>query len=126
MNNYDIGGQEDFDNMTSELGTQVEVYLKDPILTSEGQESVLSGYVGPYTETMFIQELGSTHQVGAEGQFELGDLRIAALSGTRLVPEAIIYANSNYYKIMELTYIEGMSNKAILAVSAIGRKIPQR
>jgi hypothetical protein len=126
MNNYDIGAQVDFDNMTKELGTIVDVYIKDPFLSSEGQESHGTQFNGPYKEIMFIQELGTTHQVGAEGQFELGDLRVIALSGTKLIPEAVIEYCNKFYKIMELTYVEGMSNGAILSVSAIARKIPGR
>ncbi len=125
--NYDIGIQEDFDNMTDELGySTVEVYLRDTSLNYEGQEGDGSTTENVVRELAFLQELDSTHEMVATGQLNMGAVRITFKSDSIVEEECYIKKNSNTYKIIRLTKVRGMKNDRVLYIIAYGNKVPNR
>lgn len=125
-NQFDKGIQEDFNNMTEELGTKFKVYSKEYSDTHEGQE-------GEDTESGFskeeigsIQELDSKHEVVASGQFDVGDLRVTLKHDTIAKEEGYIEWNDSLYKLLTITKVRGLNNDVITHVVAHGKKVPGR
>jgi len=125
-NQYDTGIQQDFDNMTEELGTEFTIYHQDYSSTYEGQEGEKTEDGYKYKETGSIQELDSKHEVVASGEFNVGDLRVTLKHNTIAKPEAYIEWNSSLYKIINLTKARGLRNDVITHVVAYGKKVPNR
>jgi len=124
---YDIGAQQDFDNMTLELGkNNVEVQPRTFILDYSGQEGTSSGSGSSVLETVFLQELDSTHEMIASGQLDVGDVRLVFQKNTTAEEEGYVIKNSNIYKIIQLTKVRGMANDVILYTKAFGKKVPNR
>ena len=125
-NQFDKGIQEDFDNMTYELGHEVTVYPRSFDLNYEGQEDTSSGFSTGMTEIAFIQILDEEHEMVQSGQLNIGDVRFTFQNDTIAEEEGKVIANGQEYKILKLTKIRGQSNEAILYVKGTGKKIPNR
>lgn len=129
MNNqFDVGMQEDFDNMTYELGREVTVYPRSDDLTYEGQEDTASGLGTGVTEVVFLQELDTQHEMIAAGQMDIGDVRFAFQNDTIAEEEGYVSPDggTTLYKILKLTYVKNQTNNVISYVKAFGKKIPNR
>ena len=124
--NYDIGIQEDFDNMTEELGREVTIFTKDSVLNYESQEGEDSALGAGVKEIVFMQELDSTHEVVTEGLFKVGDVRFEFKSDSIAEEEAQINDGFNDYKILKLTIVKNMSSNKVLRIFGFGRKLPER
>lgn len=128
-NQYDVGAQQDFDNMTKELAgeTTAGIYTRDPTASYEGFETA-DGYpdTPTATETVFMQELDSTHEMVASGQLDTGDVRFTFLNDSIVTEEAKVTCNSNNYKVLKLTKVRNMSNNIVLYIKAFGKKVPGR
>ena len=134
-NQYDVGIQEDFDNMTGDIGHTVLIKNRANYLDYTGNETdyddadgttVDKQYTTPIEEIMFIQELNSKNEMVQSGQLSVGDVRIVAKSNSIIQAESIIEDSGNEYKIIELTKIGGMNNSNIMAIIAHGKKLPKR
>ena len=126
-NVLDIGLQEDFDNMTADLGTDdIIINLREYSITHEGQEGENSVDGFKYQETAAIQELDSKHEVVASGQLDVGDVRVTLKHDTIAKEEAFIEWNNALYKIITITKVRGMNNNVITHVVAHGKKVPKR
>jgi len=126
-NQYDIGMQQDFDNMTLELGREMYVYPPSYILDYEGRETTGSNPLTSGTkEIVFLQELNSQSEVIGSGAFKIGDVRLTFQHDTVAEEEGYIVTNGNTYKISELTYVGGQSNNETIYVKAMGVKVPGR
>jgi hypothetical protein len=125
-NNYDEGLQQDFDNMTLELGREILVYPYDVSLTYEGQEGASSAVGDPVTEIAFLQELDGSHEVVASGQLDVGDVRIFFMNDSIAEEEGYVYANGNWYKLIKMNIIKGMTGDKIVYVKGYGKKLPLR
>ena len=125
-NRYDSGIQEDYNNMTKELGREVTVQTRNDVLTYEGQEGESSGYNTGVTEIVFLQELDTTHEVVQSGEFKVGDVRLIFQADTIAEEEGRVVANSRNYKIIKLNKIRGQTDDKILEVKAFGVKVPNR
>lgn len=126
MNNYDEGIQEDFDNMTEDLGREVEIFLRVNTLNYEGQEGEDSDLGPSNIETVFLQELDSTHEMVQSGQLNVGDVKLTFQHNSIAEEEGYIKADGNIYKILKLTKLRGMNNNAILEIKGTGKKLPNR
>jgi len=126
MNQYDIGMQSDFNNMTKELGREILVYPRDFSLSHEGQEDEDSILETGVKEIAFVQELDSTHEVVASGQMNVGDLRIEFITSTVAQEESTVVTDGNEYKLLKFTKVRGMNNNSIVRVFGFGKKIPRR
>jgi len=126
VNQYDVGAQQDFDTMTAELGTTIQVFPKKYEETYEGFEDENTKNYPGTTETAFLQELDTKHEMVSAGQLNVGDVRITFQSNTVANEEAQVLANGLYYKVINLTYVKGMNNAIILYVKAYGKKLPKR
>ncbi len=128
MNNWDFGLQQDFDIMTKELGREIIIFLRDDILTSEGQrteeELALTGIV----EVAFCQELDSTHEMIASGLMEVGDVKFQFLSNSCVEEEALVTPDEGitFYKVIKLTKVKNQNNNQVILIKAYGKKIPNR
>jgi len=134
-NQFDVGIQEDFDNMTEDIGHIVSIKNRANYLSYEGQESdytdshgetVEKQFTEPVLEVVFIQELNSKHEVVQSGQLNVGDVRIVAKSNSIIQEESIVTDNGAEYKVVELTKTGGMSNSIVMSIVAHGKKLPQR
>ena len=129
-NEWDNGLQEDFDNMTYDLGREVLVFPKKIHLDYAGQEDTDSGIQDTYaegkTEVVFIQELDTQHETIKSGVMAVGDVRFTFLSNSIIEEEGFVFTNSKWYKVIQLTKVNGMSNDAILYIKAFGKKVPYR
>lgn len=127
-NNWDSGMQEDYDNMTRELGRECYVYPRNFIESYEGQESS-SSYLGTaVSEIVFLQELDSEHELDSSGQFNVGDVRFTFLSDSIVEEESLISPDKGetYYKVLKLTKVKGMTNDKIVSIKGFGKKLPNR
>jgi len=122
---YALGAQEDFNNMTSEVGKEVVVRARNDVLNYEGQEGESSGYSGSVTEVVFLQELDTTHEMVAAGELKVGDVRLVFQSDTTAEEEGRVTWNSRDYKIINFTKSRG-ENDEIMDVRAFGVKVPNR
>lgn len=125
-NQFDVGAQQDFDSMTEELGTVIEIYRRKYDINYEGQEDENTKNRQVVLETAFLQELDTKHEMVNSGQFSVGDVRIVFQSNTVANEECQILANDNLYKVLNLTYVKGMNNGVILYVKGYGKKLPKR
>ena len=126
INNYDVGAKEDFDNMTDELGHEVTVYVRNDTLNYEDQQSDIDFYDNGTTETVFMQELNSTHEVVQAGQMDVGDVKFTFKADSKAGEEGKVSTNNRNYKILKLTTVRGMNNDEILFIKAFGKKLPNR
>ena len=125
-NLYDQGMQEDFNNMTIELGTEITIYSKTYSLTHEGQEGSSTVEGTNYTETASIQEIDAKHEMVASGQLDVGDLIVTLKHNTVAQEEGYIEWQGNTYKLLTLTKVRGMKNDVVTHVVARGKKVPGR
>lgn len=127
-NQYDVGMQEDFDNMTRELGRAVYIYPREEEITYEGQENTNSGLGDYKVEVVFLQELDSEHEVVAAGQLDVGDVRMTFLHDSIAEPEGYVSPDKGitFYKILTLTKVMNQTTNAISYIKGFGRKIPKR
>jgi hypothetical protein len=125
-NQYDVGAQEDFDNMTRELGREISVYTRKFDLDHQGQEDTTSSYEDPVTEVAFLQELDSQHEMIAAGQLNIGDVKIFFLHDSVIGEEDKIIADALTYKVINVSIIKGMNNNEVLYIKAFGKKVPGR
>ena len=129
MNNqFDVGMQQDFDNMTFDLGRRCRVYPRRDDINYEGQEDEDSG-LGPYmNEIVFLQEIDTTHEMVASGQLNVGDVRFTFQHSTIAEEEGYVSPDEGktMYKIIQLTKVRGQSANAISYVKASGKKVPGR
>lgn len=125
-NQYDVGAKEDFNNMTWELGREVLVFVRNDTLNYEDQQSDTDFYGTGVTETVFMQELDSKHEVVQAGQFDIGDVKFTFKADSVAAEEGKVTSNSNDYKILKLTKVRGMNNDDILYIKAFGKKLPNR
>lgn len=123
---YDKGIMEDFDNMTEELGTTVEVFTRNYDLTHESQEGTDTENMTGKKEKAFIQELETKHEVVASGQFSVGDVRIIFQHDSIVEEECQVLWKGAYYKVLNLTKTSGMNNDVIMDIKAFGKKLPGR
>lgn len=126
-NRYDVGLQEDFDNMTKDLGRKVLVYPRDDELTYEGQTSGNIEGV-PVSEIVFLQEIDEENEMVASGQLSVGDVRFTFLHNTIAEEEGFVSPDSGvtFYKILKLTRVGNMQNNEKIFTKGFGKKIPKR
>ena len=129
MNNqFDVGLQQDFDNMTFDLGRKCRVYPRRDTINYEGQEDEDSG-LGPYmVEIVFLQEIDTTHEMVSAGQLDVGDIRFTFQHLTIAEEEGYVSPDfgTTLYKILQLTKVRGQSNNEIMYTKAFGKKVPGR
>lgn len=125
-NQYDIGIQKDFDNMTRELGTEIVIFNRDYSVTHEGQEGSDTEPGYKHTEIASIQELEAKHEVVASGQLNVGDLKITLQHDSIAQEEGYIEWDNNLYKILDVTRVRGLRNDVITHITAHGKKVPNR
>ena len=134
-NQYDAGIQEDFDNMTDDIGHPVMIQNRVDYLDNAGQESdyididgneVDQQYTQPVEEIMFVQEMNSKNEMVQSGKFAVGDVRIVAKSNSIIKEESLITDGNTQYKIIEYTKTGGMNNSYIMSIVAYGKKLPKR
>ena len=125
-NLYDQGMQEDFNNMTIELGTEISIYSKTYSETYEGQEGSSTVDGTKYTETASIQEIDAKHEMVASGQLDVGDVVVTLKSDTIAQEEGYIDWQGNRYKLLTITKVRGMKNDVVTHVVARGKKVPGR
>ena len=129
VNNYwDYQMQEDFDNMTKELGRECLVYPRVNDLTYEGQEDTASGLGTGVTEIIFMKELDSQHEMVASGQMNVGDAHFTFQHDTIAEEEGYVTPDegSTWYKILKITFIKNQTNNQVISVRAYGKKVPNR
>ena len=128
VNYWDNGIKEDFDNMTKELGRSCTVYTRDNVLTYESQEGDTSSLDTGVTEIVFLQELGTTHEMVASGQMNVGDVKFTFLSDSIAEPEAYVSPDNGttMYKILTLNIIRNQYSNTIMEITGFGKKIPNR
>lgn len=125
-NQYDVGMQEDYNNMTEDLGREVTVYPRDNDLDYGGQEDTASGLGEGVKEVVFLQELDTKHEMIQAGQLKVGDVKFTFKSYTIAEEEGFVKTRDVIYKILALTFVRNMSNDIITYVKAFGKKIPNR
>jgi hypothetical protein len=127
QNNWDYQMQEDFDNMTTELGRECLVYARDDVLTSEGQEGSSSGLDTGVPETVFLQELDSEHEMVAAGELSVGDVTMTFLAASTAEEEGYVSPDgTTMYKILKISKVRNQSNNVITYIKAFGKKVPNR
>lgn len=129
MNNqWDIGMQQDWDNMTEELGREVLVYPRADELNYEGQEDTSSGLDTGTIEVVFLQEIDTEHEMVQSGQMNIGDVKLTFKSDTLAEEEGYVSPDEGVtmYKILKLTVVKNQSNDVIVYVKAFGKKVPNR
>lgn len=134
-NQYDVGIQQDFDNMTLDISHSVTIFKRTDYLDYEGQESYQDNPDGTIhnpqydegtEEYAFVQELDTKHEMVQSGQMNVGDVRIVFPSTSTVSEECIVNDNGVDYKILSYTKTGGMSNSAIMSIVAYGKKLPGR
>ena len=125
-NRYDVGIQQDFDNMTEELATNITVAPRSVELTYEGQEDTNSNAGTAVTDRASIVELNSQHEMVAEGQMNVGDLIVTFKANSTVEEESKITWNGATYKILSLDKPRGLQNNIITHIVGRGKKIPSR
>jgi len=128
QNQFDVGMEEDFNNMTYELGREVLVYTRDDVLTYEAQEGTGSGLNTGVTEVVFLQELDSQHEMVASGEMKVGDVRFTFQSDSIVEEEGYVSPDDGItqYKVLSLTKVKGQTNDTVTYIKAFGKKIPNR
>lgn len=129
-NRWDVGLKQDYDNMTKDIArdTPVLIFLRDDLLTSEGQRSEEEIAEKGIEETVFLQELDSTNEMVASGLLEVGDVRFEFLSDSIIENEALVTPDygETFYKVMKMTKVKNQSNDYVIFIKAFGKKIPNR
>jgi len=125
-NNWDKGIQQDFDNMTAELGTSVSILKKDVVNTRIRTEGSQSHFNTAVTETAVVQELNSEHEMVQIGQLNVGDVRFTFQSDSVIAEEDEVTKNSLTYKVIKLTKVRGFNNDVVTHITAFGKKISGR
>jgi len=129
VNNYwDYGMQEDFDNMTKELGRVCLVYPRDDDLDSTGQEDTASGLGTGVSATVFLQELDSQHEMVESGQMNVGDVHLTLQHDTTAQEEGYISPDSGttMYKILKLSTVKNQNNNIVIYTKGYAKKVPNR
>lgn len=124
--NIDFGVQQDYDNMTKELGRLVTVQTRDQVLNYEGMEGTSTTYTAGVQEYAVIQQLNSTHEVIASGEFKVGDVEMTFLSDSIAEEEGRVITDNAIYKILQLNKINSLGSDTILFIKAFGKKLPRR
>lgn len=127
-NQFDVGMQQDFNNMTDDLslGKPVMVYPREDVLTYEGQEGTSSGLGTGVSEIVFMQEVDQTNEAVAAGILNVGDVKFTFKSDSIAEEEGYVLENDRNYKIIGLTIVKGQSNGEIIYISGYGKKVPNR
>lgn len=127
-NNWDKGLQEDYNNMTKELGRLVLVYPRVDELTYEGQSGEESGMEPGQYEYVFLQELDSEHEVIASGQMDVGDVRFTFQHDSVVEEEGYVSPDegNTLYKVLRITKVRNQTNNEVIYIKAFGRKLPRR
>jgi len=127
-NQFDVGMQQDFDNMTYELGRECLVYTRKESLTHEGQEGEDSKKSSGVLEIVFLQELDTEHEMVAAGQMNVGDVRFIFQHDSIAEEEGFVSPDegSTNYKILQLTKVKNQTNNAVIYTKAFGKKVPYR
>ena len=120
--------QEDFDNMTAELGRTCLVYPRNDVVTYEGQENTSSGLSTGVSETVFMQELDSEHEMVSSGQMDVGDVHFTFQNDTVAEEEGYVSPDSGTtnYKILKLTKVKNQNSNVSIYVKGYGKKVPNR
>ena len=131
VNRYDIGMQEDFNNMTEDLGREVWVYPRIDELTYEGQTSETTELLNEdevVKETVFLQALDEENEMVASGMLSIGDVRFTFKNDTIAEEEGFVSPDEGvtYYKILRLTRVGNMNNNESIYVKGYGKKLPKR
>ena len=135
MNQYDVGIQQDFDNMTLDISHLITIYKRINFLNSEGQESYQDDpdglvndpqYDSGTEEYAYVQELDTQHEMVQSGQLDVGDVRIVFPSTSTVTPECIVVDNNIQYKIITYTKTSGMNNQIVMSIVAHGKRLPGR
>lgn len=129
---YEAGAEEDFSNMTKEMGKWVLVCPRSESLTYEGFEGDAHNIENnpmsaksqvPRKEKVFLQELESENEVVAAGVFKVGDVKMNFLPDSLAEEEGYVVDGKKVYKIMQLTRYGA---KVITDIRAFGKKLPNR
>jgi len=123
---FDVGIQEDFDNMTDEAGIEVTVQTRTEVLTHESQEASGSGYTGGTIEIAAFFEFNTEHQQVQSGEFKVGDAKFTFKSDSLAEEEGRVLVGSNIYKILKIDRVTGLVANSIVSVTAMGVKIDNR
>jgi len=122
---YSGGMKEDFNNMTSEIGRSITVQTRDDVLSYEGFEGESSGYNTGVTETVFIQELDTEHEMVSSGELKVGDVRLVFKDDTIAEEEGRVVDGTINYKIIDFTKVKG-EDGAVIYFKAHGKKLANR
>jgi len=128
-NQYDVGMQQDFDAMTTDIGRLMWIYPRNDTLSHEGQTSdETEFYQNAREEIIFLQELDTEHEVVASGQMDVGDVRFTFKHDSIAAEEGFVTPDegTTIYKILKITKVRNQSNNEILWIKGYGRKVPQR
>jgi len=127
VNEFDFGMQEDFDNMTSELGNAtVVIRLKQTVKNRFGQEVDGSTYSSPIIETAIVQPIDEKNEILATGAYQIGDVEMTFKSDSVIAEEALVYLNDEEYKAIDITKVRSFNNNLITHITCFGKKIPKR
>jgi len=129
MNNrWDIGIQEDLDNMTTELGRNCRIYLKSFVLDAAEQEAEPSNRDNFIEEIVMLQELKLENKLIISGAMEVGTVKFTFLANTKIKTEAVVSPDEGItkYKVIKLDIIRNQSNNTILEVKGYGKRISHR
>jgi len=127
-NQFDAGMKQDFDNMTLDLGRECLVYPRTETLSYESQEAEDDFLKTAVTEVVFLQEIDTQHEMIGSGQMNIGDVRFTFQHDSVAAEEGYVSPDSGktMYKILQITYVRGMSNNDITYIKAFGKKVPGR
>jgi len=141
MNQYDVGMQQDFDNMTHELGSVISIAPRLLMKNYDGSENVylltfgMDGIGFPILfsaspiyveEVAFVQPLKENHEVVQSGQLDVGDIKCIFKSDSSASEEDTVLFMGEQYKLQNVTIVRGLSNDAIAYIKAFGKKLPNR
>jgi len=128
---YDRGAEQDFNNMTREMGKEVMVHPRNESLEYEGYEgsdrnikgNPMSAKSVGVKEVVFLQELDTKHEAIASGILKVGSVKFNFLSNSTVEEEGYVVDGDKTYKVLELTRY-GVNN--ITDIRAFGKKLPNR
>jgi len=145
MNQYDVGMQTDFDNMTHELGQSITFESRERAQSYDNFETFTDprafgippdGIGFPiffllpqgvsYTEIAFIQPLKAEHEVVKAGELDIGDIKCLFKSDSNIAEEYLIFYEGATFKVQEVTIVRGLSNDKIAYIKAFGKKVAGR
>jgi len=70
--------------------------------------------------------MNSQNETKNSGILAVGDVKFVFQSNSIAEEEGLVFTRNNWYKIIELTKINGMTNDSILYIKAFGKKVPYR